>query len=258
MNQLRNLQENFLRYLCQSDPTIEKAIENRQPNFANVRLYLYKDGYYLRLVDALRHDYPVILALLGQPDFKAMATLYIEQNPSRHYSINLFGKGLPRFLKQTNPYAKRSELAEMANFELALNRAIDTLDVAPLSPEDMSHVTPELWPKLKITPHPSLQILKLKWNIPAIWQAVAEGKSPPELTPGQTHTWIAWRRDIHTHYVMLSQPEAFMIQSMQKNLPIVKICEGLCRWLNEEQVPNYLANTILRWLHDKLLSKMST
>jgi hypothetical protein len=85
---------------------------------------------------------------------------------------------------------------------------------------------------------------------------VAEKNPPPELTKGSTHTWIAWRKNIDTFYVMLNQQEAFIIQSMQKQLPVAKICEGLCRWMDDEQVPQYLVNTILRWLHDKLLSEI--
>lgn len=256
MSQLRKIQENFQSYLRGFDHAIESCIEDREQNFAKTRLYLYKDAYYLRLIDALQRDYPGVFLLLEKSEFEKMATQYINQKPSQHYSINLFGKGIPGFLKQTEPYAKRSELAEMASFELALNMAIDTLDAPALSPEDMTKIDQERWPRLKIIPHPSLQILKLKWNVAEVWQAMSEKKSLPDLVKGQTNTWIAWRKDIHTYYVMLNQQDAFIIQSMQKQLPVAKICEGLCRWMGEEQVPQYLVNTIIRWLHDKLLSEI--
>jgi hypothetical protein len=256
MNQLRKIQENFQSYLRGFDHTIENHIYDQQANSVKRRLYIYKDAYYLRLIEALQKNYPGVFLLLGD-DFKKMTTQYIDQKPSQHYSINVFGKGIPRFLKQTAPYSARSELAEMAAFELALNVAIDTLDAPALSPEDMSSIAQEKWPKLKIKPHPSLQILKLKWNVAAIWQAVVEKNPPPPLTKNQTNTWIVWRKDIYTYYVMLSSADAFIIQSMKKNLPVAKICEGLCRWLDDEQVPQYLVNTILRWLHDKLLSEIS-
>ena len=59
-----------------------------------------------------------------------------------------------------------------------------------------------------------------------------------------------------TYYLMLNSQEAFILQSMEKNLPVAKICEGLCRWFSDEQVPQYLVNAILRWLNDKLLSEI--
>jgi hypothetical protein len=256
MKQLRNLQENFQNYLRGFSNTIEHYVENREPNFAKTRLYIYKDGYYLRLIEALQKDYPGVFSLLGEDAFEEMTTQYIDQKPSRHYSVNLFGSKIPGFLKQTSPYSNRSELAEMAGFELAINRSINTLDAPTLLSEDMSKISQEKWPALKIKLHPSLQILKLKWNVADVWRAVTEKNSPPALTKGQTNTWMVWRKDILTYYIKLNSPEAFIIQSMQKNFPIAKICEGLCRWVSETEVPQYLVNAILRWLHDKLLSEI--
>lgn len=256
MKQLYKLQQNFQNYLRGFDSTIERYIDNRQPDFAKARLYIYKDGYYLRLIEALQKDYPGVFSLLGKEAFKEMTTQYIDQKPSQHYSVNVFGSKIPGFLKQTSPYSQRSELAEMAAFELALNRAITTLDAPALSPDEMSKISQDKWPALKIKLHPSLQILKLKWNVADIWHAVVEKNPPPILTKGQTNTWIVWRKDMLTYYLMLNSQEAFILQSMQKNLPVAKICEGLCRWFSDEQVPQYLVNAILRWLNDKLLSEI--
>jgi hypothetical protein len=256
MKQLRRIQENFQNYLRGLDHKVEIYVHDREPDFAKARLFIYKDAYSLRLIEALKKNYPGVCSLLGENDFEKMTVQYINQKPSRHYSINLFGKGIPGFLKQTLPYSTRSELAEMAAFELALNVAIDTVDAPALSPEDMSKISQENWPALKIKPHPSLQVLKLKWNVVEIWRAVAEKNPPLALVKGQTNTWIVWRKGIQPYYVMLNSQEAFILQSMQKNLPIAKICEGLCRWMGDEQVPQYLVNAILRWLHDNLLSEI--
>ena len=60
---------------------------------------------------------------------------------------------------------------------------------------------------LKIKPHSSLQILKIKWNIPDIWRAVSEKTSLPELVKGQTNTWVVWQKEIKSYYMMLNTQE---------------------------------------------------
>ncbi len=256
MKQLHKLQQNFQNYVLGPGEKIVTYVDDQQLNFAKTRLSIYKKGYHLRLIEVLQKDYPGVFALLGEDRFKEMTTQYIDKRPSKYYSVSLFGEGIPGFLKQTLPYSKQSELAEMAAFELALNRSIDTVDAPALFPEDIAKISQENWPLLKIKPHPSLQILKIKWNIPDIWQAISEKTSLPELVKGQTNTWVVWRQEIKNYYMMLNTQESFIIQSMQKNLPVAKICEGLCRWFGDEQVPQYLVSTILRWLQEKLLSEI--
>lgn len=117
MSLLREIQENFQRCLQNDDWAIQNYIVAPKADFANERLLIYKDGYYLRLIDALKADYVGVFALLGKKEFEAMGSLYVDQKPSQHFSINVFGDSIPAFLEHTEPYNNRPELAEMARFE---------------------------------------------------------------------------------------------------------------------------------------------
>lgn len=256
MSTLRDIQENFQRYLQQDDTVIEQYIAASAADFATERLSLYKDAYYIRLVDALEKDYPGIFALLGDVEFDSMATTYIEQKPSRHFSINEFGSGMSAFLAEIAPYATRPELAEMAQFERTLNKAIHTLDAPVLLPEALMQTPQERWPESKIMPHPSAQILMLSWNIPALWLAAVEKKPLPAIEKTDVLPWLVWQKDINTYYLQLSPQDAYIMESLKGGLCMGEICEGLCQWFDEEEVPQYLVQTILNWLHDKLLSRI--
>ena len=255
MKQLREIQKSFQSYLHGSDDAINQYIAAPTQDFAEERLYLYKDAYYLRLTDVLKRDYPGIFALLDEASFEDLATQYIDQNPSKYVSVNFFGNAMPAFLKRTQPYSAQPHLAEMATFERGVSMAIYNLYGPVLSPEAFATLPQEKWPEVRIEPHTSMQVLKLKYNIPEIWRAICDKMPLPELTRNKTTTWLVWQKELHTYYVMLSDPEAFVMESFKKNLCIAEICEGLCHWLDEAEVPQYLVNLILRWLHDKLLSR---
>jgi hypothetical protein len=257
MKQLREIQENFQSYLQNDDNAIHKHIASSTAELATKRLYLYKDAYYLRLTDTLEKEYPGVRSLIGEDDFYELASLYIEQKPSKHFSVNVFGHGMQLFLKQTEPYAKRPELAEMALFERTLSSAIHQLTAPVLSQEAFGKLPQEKWPELKIVPHPSAQILKLKYNIPEIWLAVSEKKPLPNLVCGKTTHWLVWQKELLTYYIALNQQEAFTLEAFKENRCIAEICEGLCRWVDEAEIPTYLVNLILRWLNDQLLSQFN-
>jgi hypothetical protein len=257
MKQLREIQETFRHYLEETGDTINQHIAGPTNDFVERRLYLYKDAYYLRLSDTLEKTYPGVHALLGAEDFYDLAIYYIEKKPSTHFSINTFGKHIPKFLKQTTPYLNRPELTEMATFEDALNKAIHQLNAPVLSQTAFTTFPQERWPELKIILHPSVQILKLSYNIPDVWLAVAEKRPLPEIQKGKPKYWLVWQKEVQTYYIALSPQEAFTLKAFQNNRCIAQICEGLCRWVNETEVPTYLVGLILRWLNDQLLSQFN-
>jgi hypothetical protein len=185
-----------------------------------------------------------------------MGSLYVDQKPSQHFSINVFGDNIPSFLEYTEPYSHRLELAEMAKFEFALNKAIHTLNAPVLLPQDMAQISQEKWADTKITPHPSVQILTLQWNVPELWRPAFEKEPLPELKQIGPMAWLVWQKDINTYYVSLSPQDSFIMESLKNDFCVAQICEGLCQWMGEEEVPQYLVQTILNWLHDKLLSKL--
>lgn len=216
MKQLRELQKNFQSYLYEDSDAINQQIVSPTPGFAEKRLYLYKDAYYLRLADVLKRDHPGVFAILGETDFDELTTLYIDENPSKHFSVNVFSNTMPTFLKRTQPYAKQPELAEMATFERAVSTAIYNLHGSVLQPEAFANLPQEKWPEVKIEPHTSMQVLKLKYNIPEVWRAICDKMPVPELTRGKTITWLVWQKELYTYYVMLNPQEAFVMESLKK------------------------------------------
>src|SRR6516225_11362495 len=67
------------------------------------RLAIYGYAYYARLLECLREEFPVLKHALGAEVFDAFAAEYLQQYPSRSYTLLQLGANFPRFLAETRP-----------------------------------------------------------------------------------------------------------------------------------------------------------
>ena len=73
------------------------------------RLRVYTSGYYLRLLECLQGDFPVLRAFLSDEVFGIFARGYIYSVGSESYSLLDFSKKFPDFLLHMSPPAQNEE-----------------------------------------------------------------------------------------------------------------------------------------------------
>ena len=83
------------------------------------RLDVYANMYFFRILDALRADYPKVLAVIGDEAFHDLATGYLLAHPSRHPSLRFVGAALPGFVAEHRLAKERPWLGELAALEWA-------------------------------------------------------------------------------------------------------------------------------------------
>ncbi|HMB94962.1 MAG TPA: DNA-binding domain-containing protein, partial [Tepidisphaeraceae bacterium] len=62
------------------------------------RLEIYNRQYWFRVLDCLYDDYPGLRAILGQEKFHRISRTYLEQYPSRSFTLRNLGSRLEQFL----------------------------------------------------------------------------------------------------------------------------------------------------------------
>lgn len=73
------------------------------------RLRVYTSGYFLRLLECLQGDFPLLRAFLSERVFDLFARGYIYSIGSQSYSLLNFSKEFPAFLLQMSPPAQSEE-----------------------------------------------------------------------------------------------------------------------------------------------------
>ncbi|HEX4045598.1 MAG TPA: DNA-binding domain-containing protein [Gammaproteobacteria bacterium] len=250
---LQQLQNQFQNYLLTQDATIQPAIVSTQVSAAT-RLEIYRQAYYLRLLEALMQDYTGLQQCMGSAAFEQLGCDFIDAYPSHYRSIRWFGKELVDFMQSTPAYQAQPWLIEMARFEWLLTEAFDAADQSIVTLEQMAAVPFEQWPLLSFQLHPAVRRLELTWNIVPIWNSYQEETATPELVGTANRVpWLIWRHE-DVLFRSLAADEAYLLDALLSGENFGMICQGLCVWLPEEQVALYAAQELKRLILDQVIS----
>jgi Putative DNA-binding domain len=254
---LRELQEQLQTHLLLGDLRIAQHIVGTPRVNVQTRLAIYTDAYRLRLLEALRVDFPALHTLAGDAEFERIGRAYLDAHPSGHFSIRYFGQHLARFLRQDNRWRALPVFAEMAAFEWALGLSFDAFDSPQIGVEDVAEIPPGTWALMRLDLHPSLQRLDLLWNVPGLWKAIEEQQpSQAPVAAEYPLAWIIWRRDLKTFFRSAPVDEACALDMLRRGESFAAMCEGLCEWIDETQVAAQAARYLHRWVQDGLVSRI--
>jgi len=254
MLDLRALEISLQNYLLSGNSEVETHLANSNPEYAKQRLGVYAYAYFNRLIEILAVDFPCLCQLLGREKFDEVALLYIKAYPSHYFSVRYIGENFSIFLKQHPSYAEHPYYAEIANFEWALVNTGDAADAPILTVADLSAIPQEQWGSLHFNFHPSLQLIDLSWNITELWQAAIQDQPMPTPTLQQPQSCRLWRQQVQSYYFVDSDNEARVLNLLYKGKNFAEVCELLCDWLPEEEVPAFVVNCLIRWLNEGIIS----
>jgi hypothetical protein len=257
MNELFAIQEKFQAYLLDNNNhEIVKWVISTPSVSAERRLNFYAYAYKARLLEALATNFSVVKLFLGDEEFEKLGYAYIKAYPSHYRSIRWFGDKLVGFIQNNPVYQNYPYLVELAKIEWALTTTFDSPDSAVLSVAELAAIPPENWMSLRFIPHPSLQRINLSWNVMSIWQALSneEAKVPAPQESAEPVPWIFWRKELLNQFCSLPENEAWAIDAMLKASTFEQICEGLCQWVNEEEVAMHAASLLKGWILAELIS----
>jgi hypothetical protein len=253
---LGDLQRAFQDYVLASSDSFQAAVRDTRKADRITLLDVYRDGYALRLIEALTNDYPGLMAMAGPADFDYMARAYIASHPSRHPSVRWYGKGLADFLAATPPYDRTPDAAEMARFEWALGEAFDSPDVTPITADALTALPPETWETLAFTALPSLRRLTLAFDVPQAWQR------REEVEPGNLEVeraarpvrWAIWRPELVSNYRSLEEDDAALLDALADGRSFPDLCEAIAPFTGEDQAPARAASLLRAWVEGGMIA----
>lgn len=260
---LAQLQAAFQAYVLHGAEQVGECVEPGPQTNAPRRMRIYYDAYRLRLIDALGTDYEALRAAVGEEAFRAACRAYVEATPSPFRNVRWYGGGLADFLHDTEPWRERPWLADLARFEWTLTLAFDAADAPNVSFQDLASLPPEAWSEVAFHLHPSVHLLALGSNAPAVRKAVDAGEPLPGT---QTHDspidWVVWRQvfadgfQSPVRFRSLAAPERHALGAAQRGQGFSAICAGVCELVPPEQAPAAVAGWLRTWVDDGLIAEV--
>lgn len=200
--------------LGDSPQEIESIVPSSSRLNAVSKLEVYGNAYFARLIECLGEEYPAVKAALEEDSFNAFAFSYLQQYPSRSYTLGELGRQFPAFLAETKPDAAgelgwADFLIDLARLEWHYSEIFNgpgTEDLTPLEPNDLQQLTPEEFSAVRLIPAPCLRLDSFRFPVHEYATDVRKKQQSPSF-PAPQPTWLVMTR---RNYVVrrIAVPEA--------------------------------------------------
>ena len=259
---LREWQESLQLSILDANPHLQAAScddpvldEKRHAH----KLAIYQNAYRLRLIEALRTNYPVLHLVLGDVVFSQLGLHMVAASPPAHASIRWFGHDLAHYLGQFEPFSALPVLADLARFEWSLRHTVDATEAKRWSETELAQLPADEWVNLQFHLHPSVSRLRLGWNALEVWQALmADANAPPPAPTRAPMHWLIWRSsDQSTQWRSADAQEFKALQRIAEGASFAQLCEQQLEnnegETPEAQVAPRVASWLKGWVKDELL-----
>jgi hypothetical protein len=184
------------------------------------RIGIYHGMYPLRMMEALSSDYPALQHFLGDHDFGALVSGYIQLHPSSTYTLNRLGDHLPEYVK-TAPGMKRPDFChDLARLELAITEVFDAPETPPLAEAAIAAVPPEAWERAVLQPVAAFRLLAFRYPVNAYLQTVKDDNHDHPKARLKD-SWVAiYRRNYGAYRLELSRAAHDLLADLVAGRPL--------------------------------------
>jgi hypothetical protein len=257
MQSLAHLQDAVQRSILEKTTDVLSHVV-RPPRGTKAQAFgVYQSAYGMRLTEFLTNDYEKLRAYVGEVRFNTMAEAYITAHPSQHSNARWFGKNLPTWLKASGHFSQHPECMELAELELALATAFDSVDLPCLGIEALSKMPPEEITSTAFEFHPSLQTLCFKQNTVSLWSALQCEQEPPRpYAKDETQTVMVWRQGSQSRFRILGDEEVMALANAREGVPFGALCEMMAFSHGADDAAVRAATYLRGWFEAEVLTSL--
>lgn len=225
---LRTMQEEFLTALrSQRDGfggTAGFTLLEPPQGTTERRWRIYRDGYLIRLADAIENDYAAIKRILGDRAFASLCSRYVATFPPSSHDIGRSGAHLSEFLATDALTSDLPFLPDLARFEWAMAEAM----VAPDSPDHrrdtLVDLAPEVLLDLVILPRPGSAVIRSQWPLGDLW--ACRDKEDHEISLDvidRPSRLLVFRQGLSVQWRNASKEEARFVESVSGGATLAEL-----------------------------------
>lgn len=147
------------------------------------RFAVYRNNVVSALIGALADTFPVVQQSVGEAFFRAMAAVFVRQQPPRSPVLARHGEAFAGFVADFPPAASLPWLADLARLEYARLAAQHAADRDPIGRDAFAAALadPDALAGARIDWHPSLRTLASPWAVVSWWAAHQQDEDVPSL-----------------------------------------------------------------------------
>ncbi len=228
---------------------LESVVTRSRQLSASERLAIYGNAYYARLLECLGEVYPVLKRTLGDEVFDGFAFDYLQNHPSRSYTLNHLGGTFPDYLRETRPASGEEGDADWADFLIDLARLEWTIydvfdgpgleDQAEMALPDFQRMDPSAWLELTFQTAPCLRLLRFDYPVNDHYSQVrsSEGELTLDFPERGRHFVAISRRDFIVRRYPLSEAQFVLLHALSEGATLGEALERVLDTAGDEANP---------------------
>lgn len=196
-------------------------------------LRIYQRGYFLRIANCMREQFPALCHALGEPLFNDFVAEYIRERPPESHTLYDLGRRFAAFLDDSRPDRDQPPeeretwidfMVDLARFERQMFVMFD----AP-GHEGKPYATPGT-PDDRLRLQPAFDLGAYRFPVAAYYHAIRQ-KEPAELPPAEASFAALVRTDYVTRTLPLNQLDHLFLETMVSGGDVADGLEAVARRL---------------------------
>ena len=218
------------------------------------RFVVYRNNVQSSLINALVDSYPVVLQLVGDEFFRAMAGLYVQSSPPQGPLINDYGKDFSEFIDSFEPAASVPYLADMARLERLRVQAYHAADAPTLRHEQIAAALsdPQALSELTVRFHPSLNLLTSAFAVVAIWAAHQQDATLAGIDLGHGQNALVLRNGLEVEVFAIDHGACTFIQNLRNGQSLTQALETAPDFDLSQTLALLISHNVITHLHHKV------
>jgi hypothetical protein len=186
------------------------------------RLWIYGNGYFLRLIEALGNNFSSVKNVLGEAAFRRVARAYLIQNPSTFRSIDDIGAKIAKFLELSGFSEKFPFLADLARVEWAAHELSFADDTPAFGVQSLKTIRAAAWPRAKLKLDPSIRLLTSHWPVNDLWRDDGKWTTGQlrSIKPSRYYFLVHRLPDKRIRIPAITRTEHQLLSALKRGLPL--------------------------------------
>lgn len=135
-----------------------------------VRLDIYAEAYFSRVLDSMKVDFPITAKLLDDVSFQKLVSDYLKQFPSQTTNISEIGRNFSEFVASYADLESANFLESLTKMEWLTIESFYADDSGFLDPSNLASLSDEDWENATFTVAPSVCLLESQWPLDLFWK----------------------------------------------------------------------------------------
>jgi hypothetical protein len=180
-NCLRERQRIFAEALLGPTTPVPRGLVGPDREPSEKRFNVYRNNVVAGLIETLKAAFPAVCRIVGDEFFAAMARVYVALEPPRSPVMLDYGETFPDFIDRFGPAKSVPYLPDVARLERAWVEAYHAAEAQPADPALLATIDSRSLPKIGLTLHPSVRVIRSSFPAVQIWLMNIDGGVPAAI-----------------------------------------------------------------------------